>query len=389
MNKRVCIIQMHYTDITEYLFSYNSVEKILSSNIFDDVVIAAADIPKNECLKDYKKKWDIEIRFGSIKNVTNRIKEIVDEFSAKTVLRILPQWFFIDTNLILKMVDFLEKNEGDYILLPRDFDIRFGGDIFSNNFINTLDKIFNKKKFQSKDYMFNPWGYAEKNMRDLELNIIHFKDVPTYDNQKFKKFKLIYNQIWPDKWDTGNSPQFPYQMAKKYINQNETKVLDIACGFGAGSKNLVDNGARSVIGVDISEDVINHCNYNYRNIDNLSFLKGDAFKIDLDKSSFDLIVSIHTMEHIHDDDLFLQNLKSWMKKKAKIVLEVPLLMRYPFKYSNEPYSNAHIREYNTEDLITLFSSYFKILESYGVCRGHYVDLDRARNAVLLIGENSF
>jgi len=385
MNKRICIIQMHYTDITKKLLSYNSVERIVKSNIFDDIVIAAADISKNKCLIEYSKKYNIEIRFGSVTNVTKRIKDIVKEFSANTVLRILPQWFFIDINLISKMVDILEKSGGDYILLPRNFDIRFGGDLFSNKFIISLDKKFDRKEFESKDFAFNPWGYAEKNMGDLDLNIIHFKDIPIYNRQKFKEFKILYNSIWPEHWDNADSPKFPYKIANKYIKK-ETKALDIACGFGAGCISLVDGGAGEVIGVDSSEHVINHCKSKYQNKGNLSFLKGDALKIDFKEFSFDLIVSIHTMEHIIDDNLFLKNLKRWMKKNAKIVLEVPLLMKYPFKYSNEPYSDFHIREYNSEDLIDMFSSHFKILEAYGVCRGYYVELDKARNAVLLIGE---
>lgn len=57
---------------------------------------------------------------------------------------------------------------------------------------------------------------------------------------------------------------------------------------------------------------------------------------------FDLIVSIQTMEHVVDDDLFLERCESWLKPGGIIVLEVPLLMRYPFSESAEPYSDYHI-----------------------------------------------
>ena len=94
------------------------------------------------------------------------------------------------------------------------------------------------------------------------------------------------------------------------------------------------------------------------------------------------------MEHIIDDNKFLKNLQKWMKEDALIVLEVPLLMKYPFFESNEPYGDGHIREYYTNDLIDLFSSYFRVKKTYGVCRGFYTELEMARNAVLLVGENS-
>ena len=81
-NKRLCIIQMHYTDITEYLKDYNAVKKIIESNIFDDIIIAAADIPENECLVEWSKWWNTNIRFGSVTNVTQRVLDIVNEFSS-------------------------------------------------------------------------------------------------------------------------------------------------------------------------------------------------------------------------------------------------------------------------------------------------------------------
>ena len=133
--------------------------------------------------------------------------------------------------------------------------------------------------------------------------------------------------------------------------------------------------------------LLQHCKAKYNGIENLSFITGDGLKIDF-SDSFDIIVTIHTMEHIIDDRMFLKNLQKWMKKNAIIILEVPLLMKYPFINSNEPYGDDHIREYYTNDLIELFSSYFKVKDAYGVSRGFYTELEMARNAVLLVGENS-
>ena len=388
MKKRLCIIQMHYTDITEYLNNYNAVDKIVNSDIFDKIIIAAADIKENQCLINWAKRWNIEIRFGSVTDVTNRLSIVINEFSAHTVLRILPGWYFIDIDLINNMIYRLEAKEADYILLPRDFDIRFGGDIFSDNFIHNLNERFDKNKKFSNLYKFNPWGYADLYSNDLELKIIEFKDVPAYSDSEFQKFKAQYNLVWPEHWDTEDSPQFPYKLASNYIVNKSSRVLDIACGFGAGSKTLLDNGAKEVIGVDISDDVIQHCKAKYNGVENLSFLKGDGLKIDFLDLPFDIIVTIHTMEHIIDDKLFLMNLQKWMKKNAIIILEVPLLMKYPFSDSEEPYGDSHIREYYTNDLIELFSSYFKVKDAYGVSRGFYTELEMARNAVLLVGENS-
>ena len=87
--KRLCIFQMHHTDIGKRLKDYNAVKKIKQSNIFDDVVIAAADLPENQCLEKYATYWNINIYYGSVTNVTERINEIVNKLSAGTIFRLL------------------------------------------------------------------------------------------------------------------------------------------------------------------------------------------------------------------------------------------------------------------------------------------------------------
>jgi len=149
---------------------------------------------------------------------------------------------------------------------------------------------------------------------------------------------------------------------------------------------LIDNGAFSAIGVDYSQKIIKHCKNKYGGIKNLYFQQGDALSIDFDVDCFDLVTSIHTMEHLIDDDFFLKKIWKWIKQNGTLVLEVPLLMRFPFKDANEPLNDFHIREYISEDLMFLFSKYFTIKEAFGVSRGYYTSVNKARNAILLVGE---
>jgi len=229
---------MHYTDIIENIKKYNAVEKIKQSGIFDDVVIAAADIPENRLLEEYSAFWNVDIRYGSIKNITERIKDIANTLQAKTILRALVHWFFIDVDLVKKMINKLESNGSDYLKLPLDFDIRFAGDVFSINFINKMCTLFEEDPTLMQKYSFNPWGYAD--IDDIEgIRIIEFNDVPVYDNIQFRKIKTVYNAIWPEHWDSNHQPLHPYVMASKFLVPGESRVLDIACGYGTGTKYLI------------------------------------------------------------------------------------------------------------------------------------------------------
>src|SRR3569832_184980 len=85
-----------------------------------------------------------------------------------------------------------------------------------------------------------------------------------------------------------------YALAKEFVQGK--KVLDIACGEGYGS-NLLAEAAEMVQGVDIDESIIAKAKNKYT-AKNLRFAGGSVEKIPFDASSFDVVVSFETLEHI-------------------------------------------------------------------------------------------
>ncbi len=384
MNKRLCAIQMHYTDIFPGLNENNCVSALRQSGLFDDIVVVAADVVQNETLRDYASRWGVDIRLGAVENVTQRLYEVSQEYGAQSILRVLPQWYFVDVDYIKNMLEILETQDADYVIVPNDFDFRFGGDVFSARFLETLYHDFEKMDDCPRQHLFNPWGYVNAFGHD-PLNLIEFNGVPQYSDDDFVNFRARYNAVWPEQWDKADTPQAPYKMAVEYITQ-DTAALDIACGHGSGSKSLIDQGCKSVVGVDVSQSAIDQCQEKFRDDTRLTFQCGDALDIQFEPEQFDLIVTIHTMEHVRDDYAFLEKLQSWLKPGGTIVLEVPLLMRLPFKDSDQPFSDGHIREYYPGPLVELFEKFFTITKQFGVSRGFYVEPSKARNAMMIIGQ---
>ncbi|KVR62425.1 methyltransferase domain-containing protein [Burkholderia ubonensis] len=102
------------------------------------------------------------------------------------------------------------------------------------------------------------------------------------------------------------------------------RVLDIACGEGYGSRLMADWGAASVEGVDISEEAV----ANARKIfgtDKVNFTQHPAETIDalFQLQSFDLIVSLETVEHVEDPSTFLAAMKRLLKPGGTIVVSCP------------------------------------------------------------------
>jgi SAM-dependent methyltransferase len=187
--------------------------------------------------------------------------------------------------------------------------------------------------------------------------------------------------LWPEQHDGAATPLAPYRLALAHLSEGG-KVLDLATGLGAGAALLARRGR--VLGVDRDAAALERARERYGR--EVEFVCADAFSLDLERSSLDLAVSIHTLEHVADDAGFLARLHGWLKPDGVLVLEVPLLARRPFLGIGEPLSPAHVREYDVEGLLDLVAERFRVREAYGVSRGVYQELERARSAVLVVGE---
>jgi SAM-dependent methyltransferase len=137
------------------------------------------------------------------------------------------------------------------------------------------------------------------------------------------------------------------------------------------------------LGVDLSTEAIASCRERYGAP--AEFQVGDALEVDLPRGAFDAVVSVHTMEHVADDARFLARCAEWLAPGGRLVLEVPLHSRRPFVDVATPLSPDHEREYEVPALLALVGERFDVTATYGVARGAYLPLERARSAALIVG----
>jgi 2-polyprenyl-3-methyl-5-hydroxy-6-metoxy-1,4-benzoquinol methylase len=132
------------------------------------------------------------------------------------------------------------------------------------------------------------------------------------------------------------------------------KVLDIACGEGYGSYLLSKWGAKEVVGIDISQEAIEKAN-KYFKLDNINFYKMNAENLNkIEDSSFDLIVSFETIEHLKNSGKFLKEVARVATKDAIIVISCPNdYFYYPDVKQYNPY---HVKKYTFEDFTKLTES---------------------------------
>lgn len=181
---------------------------------------------------------------------------------------------------------------------------------------------------------------------------------------------------------------FYYEHLNRYYFSSQfcqdKKVLDIACGSGYGSYILADYGkAKSVQGLDISSEAISYAKQNYKKT-NLSFDVDDATKIKKIKdNSIEVVVSFETIEHISDQETFLNLISKKIKKNGLFIISTPNILTYP---KGNPF---HIKELSQIELENILKKYFKnikiIAQKYYI--SNQINQNQSNNKIIQSEQN--
>lgn len=133
------------------------------------------------------------------------------------------------------------------------------------------------------------------------------------------------------------------------------RVLDAACGEGYGSA-LIASSARTVLGLDVSEQAIAHARARYAQ-PNLSFRQADVTALEhLPSGSFDLILSFETLEHLQAQESMLEGFRRLLAPEGLLLVSTPDKRNY----SDIPqfHNEHHVRELYREEFEALLAGIF-------------------------------
>jgi 2-polyprenyl-3-methyl-5-hydroxy-6-metoxy-1,4-benzoquinol methylase len=133
-------------------------------------------------------------------------------------------------------------------------------------------------------------------------------------------------------------------------------ALDIASGEGYGS-NLLAKVAKSVVGVDISSEVIKQASVKYARA-NLTFRDGAADAIPLGDSSVDVVVSFETLEHHDKHEGMLAEIKRVLRPDGIMIISTPDKLFYS---DVTGYRNAyHVKELYLDEFKALIERFLQL-----------------------------
>lgn len=161
-----------------------------------------------------------------------------------------------------------------------------------------------------------------------------------------------------------------YEMIKRYSSE-ESKLLEIGCGYGFFLELLQDNGFFAK-GIEIGEErrrIANkRCNNRVQSIN----LLADTMLESSEK--FDIVCLFQVLEHISNPVLFLSNINQlFLKDSSAVIIEIPNLddqmLNQSKGYFDFYWQRAHLIYYNKQTVkMVLEKAGYYIEDIYGIQR---------------------
>jgi O-antigen biosynthesis protein len=126
------------------------------------------------------------------------------------------------------------------------------------------------------------------------------------------------------------------------------RVLDAASGEGYGTAMLAASGAGAAVGVELDLEAVSHAREKY----GLEFVQADVCDLPFDESSFELVVSFETIEHVKDPARAVSEFRRVLSAGGVLVISTPNSQESLVE------NEFHTREFSPEEFSALLGAHF-------------------------------
>jgi ubiquinone/menaquinone biosynthesis C-methylase UbiE len=116
------------------------------------------------------------------------------------------------------------------------------------------------------------------------------------------------------------------------------KVLDLGCGTGDFCKILKSRGADSIVGVDISSNMLALAKE--EPVDGIEFFNLPMEELKFAADSFDLVVSSLALHYVADVFTLFQNVRDWLKPSGVFLFS----MEHPIATSSQGFHRGWVQD---------------------------------------------
>jgi SAM-dependent methyltransferase len=159
-----------------------------------------------------------------------------------------------------------------------------------------------------------------------------------------------------------------YQFALPFCDGKN--VLDYGCGIGFGSEILANNGAKTVTGFDIDQNVINLAKARCE-CSNITFLAGAVPP----HERFDAVTIFEVIEHVREQEQTIDFIAERLRPGGYLILSVP--NRLMFTDNPNPIPNEfHERELTYQEAKQLLQRRFRVIREFEQTAMSYIPNQR-------------
>ena len=122
----------------------------------------------------------------------------------------------------------------------------------------------------------------------------------------------------------------------------DRRVLDLGCGAGYGSGDLLEYGAAAVVGIDLDQRNVRYARRRFAT-SGVTFLQGDAEALPQGLGRFGLVVSSNVFEHLNHPEAALDRVHGLLEHGGLFILAVPPILDRASMDANEriPYHRTN------------------------------------------------
>jgi 2-polyprenyl-3-methyl-5-hydroxy-6-metoxy-1,4-benzoquinol methylase len=176
----------------------------------------------------------------------------------------------------------------------------------------------------------------------------------------------------------GDQISFHYVLASRHLGATDD-VLDIASGKGFGG-DIMAQTAKSVTCADLDAEKLAEGQAAFQR-PNLAFAREDVMAMSFPDATFDVVVSLETIEHMDDVGRYLGELHRVLRPGGRAILSTP-----QNRIGHIPLTPAHVREFSLAELRARCATRFTVEKVIGLKAGtiYFDDDPLGANSVVFL-----
>ncbi len=283
------------------------------------------------------------------------------------VLRVDGQHCFFDETTVAVLLQVAARENLHLAKFPDDFPPPLTAEVWRVSGLRHIDKILSGKSVDdAAAHYVHPKFLAMRAQSGLRTKIV--ESAPVGEERLrdiraslMRAFDEDHNEVTPKAIAAGDMVSFHYVVAKQHLNPKD-RVLDIASGKGMGGNIMADQAA-SVVCADLDEEKLEEGARLFAR-QNMTFQREDVMNISCADASFDVVVSMETIEHMDNVDGYLAELRRVLKPSGRAILSTP-----QNRLGRVPLTPAHVHEFTLDELRACCERHFTVEKVLGIKAG--------------------